>query len=240
MRTLTCSLRIGWAYKPNNVSLGIAAVIFANAGVFLMFVLVLLLAQRCLRAAYPKLGWSRTLHYAFLTLYCLVPCVLVMVICATVYTHYTLNKSSLNACRDALLVGGTYVTIFSFLPLVIAVALAILGRGKNSEDFGVGSWSAKLWIVGITSFLLCLGETFRTAVNYMPARLANDPYSFQDRACFYVFYFTVEIIVVYIFLLSRFDKRFWVPNGAKGTYAGVSEASPSVSEDETEVKHETV
>ncbi|OKL62334.1 hypothetical protein UA08_02288 [Talaromyces atroroseus] len=221
-RSLTCALRISWAYNLDNVQLAIAAAIFANAGVLVLFVLLLIFAQRCLRAAFPKLGWSRLVHYIFIGAYILVPCMLVMLIVPSIYMHYTLSTSSLDASRDALLVGLTYLSFFSFLPLAITITLAVLPRASNSENFGTGSWAAKLWIVGISSFLLCLGEVFRTAVNFMPERLASDPYSFEDRACFYIFYFTVEIIVVYTFLFTRIDKRFWIPNGSKGTYSAGS------------------
>jgi Protein of unknown function (DUF3112) len=236
-RSLTCALRISWAYNLDNVQLSIAATIFANAGVLVLFVLLLIFAQRCLRAAFPKFGWNRAVHYVFMVAYIILPCTLVMLIVPSVYTHYTLSVSSLDACRDALLVGATYFSIFSFLPLAITIILAVLPKAANSENFGTGSWAAKLWIVGISSLLLCLGEVFRTAVNYMPERLASDPYSFQGRACFYVFYFTVEIIVVYTFLFTRIDRRFWVPNGSKGTYA----AGPIEEELSSEVgKPETV
>lgn len=218
-RTLTCSLRISWAYEPDNVQLSIAATIFANAGVLVIFVLLLVFAQRCLRAAHPKFGWSRPVHYIFKILYILLPCMLIMLIVPTIYTHYTLDVSVLDSCRDALLVGGTYISVFSFLPLALVIVLAILPKASNSEDFGTGSWAAKLWIIGICSLMLSFGMVFRTGMNFLPERMAANPYSFQDKASFYVLYFTVEIIVVYAFLVMRVDKRFWVPDGSKGTYA---------------------
>ncbi|EED14411.1 conserved hypothetical protein [Talaromyces stipitatus ATCC 10500] len=218
MRTLTCCLRIGWAYKSTNVSLGIAASIFANAGVLILFVFELIYVQRCLRAAFPKFGWSKAVHYFFLLNYLLIPCMLVMVIVTTVYMHYTLDKHALNSCRDTILVVTTYLSFFSFLPLAMSIIIAIVPKGSDRENFGTGSFAAKLWIIGLTSFLLCLGAVFRAAVNYMPARPITHPYSFQGRACFYVFYFTIEILVVYTYLLVRVDKRFWIPNGSRGTY----------------------
>jgi hypothetical protein len=241
MRTLTCSLRIGWAYKPTNVSLGIASSIFTNAGVLAIFVLELLFAQRCLRAAFPKFGWSKAVHNAFLLNYLLIPCVLVMIIVTTIYTHYTLDASALKSCRDCLLVATVYLSFFSFLPLPLAIGIAIVPKGSDRENFGTGSFAAKLWIVGVTSFLLCLGAVFRTAVNFMPSRPATNPYSFQGRACFYIFYFTLEILVVYTFIFARIDKRFWIPNGSRGTYS-VNGLANETSEEEksAEAKPETV
>ncbi|EEA19964.1 hypothetical protein TMatcc_010110 [Talaromyces marneffei ATCC 18224] len=218
MRNLTCCLRIGSAYKPTNVSLGIASGIFVNAGVLALFVLDLLFAQRCLRAAFPRFGWTKLVHNVFLVNYLLIPCVLIMVIVTTVYAHYTLDSGALKSCRDALLAVSSYMVFFSLLPLALAIGIAMAPKGTDRENFGTGSFAAKLWIVGVTSFLLCLGATFRAAVNFMPPRPATNPYSFQGRACFYIFYFTLEVLVVYTFLFTRIDKRFWIPNGSRGTY----------------------
>lgn len=236
MRTLTCSLRIGWAYKPNNVSLGIASAIFANAGVLALFVLDLIFAQRCLRAAFPRIGWTKMTHNAFMLNYLLIPCVLIMVIVTTVYTHYTLDASALSKCRDTLLVATTYMAFFAFLPLALTLIIAVVPKGADRENFGTGSFAAKLWIVGVTSLLLCLGAAFRTACNFMPPRPATHPYSFQGRACFYVFYFTLEIIVVYAFLFTRIDKRFWIPNGSRGTYMEGGLAKEGSGEENPEQK----
>lgn len=240
MRTLTCSLRIGWAYNPTNVSLGIASSIFANAGVLALFVLDLIFAQRCFRAAFPRLGWTKMARSAFWVNYLLIPCVLIMVIITTVYTHYTLDASSLKACRDALLVATTYMAFFSFLPLALVAIIAIAPKGVDRETFGTGSFAAKLWIVGVTSLLLCLGATFRAACNFMPTRPATDPYSFQGRACFYVFYFTLEIFVVYTFLFTRIDRRFWIPNGSRGTYLVDGLAKEPAVEENAAEKNQTV
>lgn len=236
MRTLTCSLRIGWAYKPTNVSLGIAAGIFANAGVLALFVLDLIFAQRCLRAAFPRLGWTKMMRNVFLVNYLLIPCVLIMVIIASIYTHYTLNMSSLQSCRDVLLVATTYMAFFSFLPLALTIIIAVVPKGADRENFGTGSFAAKLWIVGGTSFLLCLGATFRAACNFMPSRPVTDPYSFLGTACFYVFYFTLEILVLYTFLFVRIDKRLWIPDGSRGTYLENGLARESSAEEVPEEK----
>jgi hypothetical protein len=49
---------------------------------------------------------------------------------------------------------------------------------------------------------------------------------YLSRACFYVFNFTVEVCVVYMYALLRVDQRFHVPDGAKGpgSYSAASRA----------------
>jgi hypothetical protein len=47
------------------------------------------------------------------------------------------------------------------------------------------------------------------------------PAWFHGKACYYCFNFVVEVMVVYIYTLSRFDTRFHVPDGssAPGHYS---------------------
>lgn len=221
-RTLTCALRISWAYNNDNVQLGIAASIFVAAGVLILFILNLLFAQRCLRAAHPAFGWNPIVGKVFLFFYVLIIGVLIMVITATIYLHYTLDMHKLGQCRDILLVGGTYMAWFSFLPFPVLALTLFLPRRSSSfpaEEIGTtGSFNSKLLIVGTAALLLCAGASFRDATNFLPQRLASNPHTIQNKPCFYIFNFTVEILVLYMFLITRIDRRFWVPNGSKGTY----------------------
>ena len=72
----------------------------------------------------------------------------------------------------------------------------------------------------------------------MTPRPREDPAWYQSKACFYIFNFTVEIIgmylaycstltrdqtemliqdlVIFLYIVVRVDKRFWVPNGSHG------------------------
>ncbi|KAH8695580.1 hypothetical protein BGW36DRAFT_382972 [Talaromyces proteolyticus] len=241
-RTLACALRISWAYNLDNVQLGIASGIFVAAGVLILFIINLLFAQRCLRAAHPSIGWNYVVRKIFLVLYALIVGVLVMVITATIYIHYTLDMHKLQQCRDVLLVGGTYMAFFSFLPLPIILLILLVPRHPSIpvEKFGTaGSWTSKLLIVLVTSLLLCLGASFRDGVNFLPSRLASNPYTVQNKACFYVFNFTIEIIVVYMFVLVRIDKRFWVPNGSEGTYLLSEETGAADLSLEKEIRNKT-
>ena len=70
---------------------------------------------------------------------------------------------------------------------------------------------------------MCLGASFRAGVNYAGGeRPISDPAGYQDKACFYIFNYTIEIIVVFFYVVVRVDKRFYVPDGAKkaGDYLG--------------------
>lgn len=108
-RILTLCLRIGWASRPRNVSLAIAASIFVQAGVLLLFVVNLIFAQRIVRSYHPKFGWSKPLGLVFRLLYFCIVSMLVMVIVAAVYMFFTLNVSIHAQLQDITLVAGTFL-----------------------------------------------------------------------------------------------------------------------------------
>lgn len=108
-RLVTLSLRIAWAYHLRNVSLGIAATIFVQVGVLLLFVVNLIFAQRIVRSYHPKFGWSKALGLLFAFLYFCVGAMLIMVIVAGVYTFFTLDVAVRQRLRDIILVAGTFL-----------------------------------------------------------------------------------------------------------------------------------
>lgn len=224
-RIVANAIRIAWACHGSNISLAIAAQIFVAAGVLLLFILTLLYAQRMFRAVYPALGWSRPVSWAFKFLYALVAVTIVMVITCVVQSMYTLNTHTLRIDRDIQLYGQTYFAIISFLPIPILVAVLFSPNRKQIEQVGSGSWVAKVLIVGLVASLLCLGASFRAATSWMPPRPLTNPAWYHSKACFYVFDFGIDILVVAIFFVARVDQRFWVPDGSSKVrhYRGAEE-----------------
>lgn len=108
-RLATLSLRIAWACHSRNVSLGIAATIFVQAGVLLLFIVNLIFAQRIVRSYHPKLGWSKALGLVFKFLYFCVLAMLIMVIFASVYTFFTLDEALRQRLHIIVLVAGTFL-----------------------------------------------------------------------------------------------------------------------------------
>ena len=214
-RILANSFRIAWAHNPNNLRLAIPAQVFVSAGVLLLFVKNLIYAQRMLRAAHPQFGWSRPLSIFYRAVYVLLVLTLAMVVTATVQTLYTLNPNTRRIDRDIQLYAASFLMVVSFLPLPFLAYTQLAPRKSGYiDDFGTGSWSTKVVILGVTSFLLCLGASFRAGTNYLTPRPATDPAWYQSRACFYIFNFTLEILVVYTYLFTRVDRRFYVPDGS--------------------------
>ncbi|KAJ5356974.1 Protein of unknown function DUF3112 [Penicillium concentricum] len=213
-RIIANIMRIVWACHPTNVSVAIAAQIFVAAGVLLLFILNLLYAQRMFRAVYPALGWSRTLSWAFKALYVLVVVTIIMVITSVVQSSYTLNPNTLRIDRDILIYGQTYFSIISFLPLPLVLLVLLSPNRKRIQQVGSGSPVVKVFIVVLVSALLCLGASFRAATSWMTPRPITNPAWYHSKACFYIFNFTIDIVVVAIFFVGRVDQRFWVPNGS--------------------------
>ena len=199
------------------IQVAIAANVFVQAGVVLLFVVNLLFAQRIVRAGHPRSGWHPIFHYTFIAIYVLIVVTLVMIITSVIQSFYTLNKNTKRIDRDILLYGQTFYAIISFLPIPLVLFGLIIPRKQRLEKFGSGRWREKLAILLTSSLLLCLGACFRVGVNYAGGtRPISQPASYQSKACFYIFNYVIEFIIVIGYVIVRVDRRFWVPNKSKG------------------------
>ena len=231
-RIVTMIMRIVWANYPRNARVAIASNIFVAAGVVLLFIINLLFAQRIVRASHPNSGWHPLFHYVFIAIYVLIVLTLIAVITSVIQSPYTLNLNTKRIDRDIQLYGGTFYAVISFLPILLVIGGLIIPRKTRVEKFGSGRFRHKIAILLLASVLLCAGATFRVAANYAGGtRPRTDPANYQNKACFYIFNFTVEILVVYLYVLVRVDKRFFVPNGSHGP-GDYSRKPESVSEKE--------
>jgi hypothetical protein len=216
-RITTLVLRIVWASRPRSVNIAIAANIFVQAGVLLLFIVNLIFAQRIIRSYHPRLGWSRGLGWAFKFLYFCVAANLIMVIAATVNSFFTLDLSTRRIDRDIQLFAGTFLAVLSFLPVPITILAVATPRARpRPEKFGQGRQRTKIWLLLFTSTILALGAGFRIGVSFTTPRPAADPAWYHSKACFYCFIFVIELAVVYAYAIARFDRRYHVPDGSSG------------------------
>lgn len=222
-RIAALTMRIVLASRPGNVSIAIAANIFVAAGVLLLFIVNLMFAQRILRAYHPKFGWSKGVNWAFRFCFFSVVALLIMVITTTVHSFFTLDMAVRQKERDVALFAVTYLAVLAFLPIPIVGLCVLLPRDKTAktDKFGEGRLRTKVRLLLFTSVLLALGAGFRTGVNFSP-RPINNPAWYHSKAAFYCFNFVIELVVVYVYAIARFDKRFHIPNGssAPGHYSG--------------------
>ncbi|KAL1652119.1 hypothetical protein SLS58_000244 [Diplodia intermedia] len=194
-----------------------AAQIFVAAGVLLIYIINLIFTQRLMRAQHPRLGWSFRFGMFFKLTYVVTVLTLIMVITVTVQSFYTLDTNTRRIDRSIQLYCSTFFAYVSFLPIPLTLLGLILPRRKRLEKFGLGRWRSKIVVLLAATFILCLGAAFRCATAYLdPVPLTQPLPSYYSKACFYVFNFTLEIIVIYLYLIVRVDRRFHIPNGAKG------------------------
>ncbi|RFU75230.1 family c-likeg- -coupled receptor [Trichoderma arundinaceum] len=227
-------MRIVWACYPTNIRIAIAAQILASAGVLLIFVVNLILVQRVLRAYHPHLGWSMPAKIVFRSLFVSVVGCLFMLIIAVVYSFYTLDQSAIDKTHIAQTVAVTYFAFLAFLPIPIIGLCFVIPRRQRIEKFGAGSMRYKLFLLIFTASLLTLGAAFRAGVIYYRVP-PTQPRWFHHKACFYCFNYVIELIAVFTYALSRFDKRFHIPDGssAPGHYVnGVNDSDGRIFDEE--------
>lgn len=219
------TMRLVWASYPHNISVAIAAQIFVSAGVLILFIVNLIFAQRIVRASHPHWAWAKWFSIAFKLYYVSIVLMLIALISCTVQSFYTLNHNIRRIDRDVQLVGGTYFAVAAFLPIPLLFLRVIIPDRPPIEKFGHGRFRSKIIILLFASVLLTLGAAFRAGINYVP-RPSTKPAWYHSKECFYLFNFTIEIIVVALYAIVRVDKRFHIPDGSHGPgdYIGISKS----------------
>ena len=238
-RMVTMSLRIVWAVYPNSARISLAAQIFVSAGIILLFIINIIFSQRILRACIPSLGWNRIISWGFIFLYFTIIATLAILVTSIVQIYHTLDRSIIAIDVSLQRFGVTYFLIVCVLPFLF-IAIALLYSGKSQTDnFGTGSIQKKMAILSLSAALLAIGAAWRTSNVWCDRRPldSSTPWNLS-KAAFYVFNFTLELIVVYLYALFRIDKVFHIPNGAKGPGSynrdrNMSNESQSANKEET-------
>ncbi|KAM0716393.1 hypothetical protein Q7P37_007838 [Cladosporium fusiforme] len=214
-RVLTCIMRIVWSVYQRVVQIAIAAQIFNNAGVLILYLVNLIFAQRILRAIHPKFGWNAALAHVFHALYVLLAGTLIMVITATVVMFYTLNQSTRQACLDCQRAAVIFLFFITTIPLLLVAASFLLPRsGTTPQPFGVGSTTFKAALLLVAACLATTISGFKLGTTWQAPRKQIDPAWYHSRAAYYCFGFMLEILIICIYLFGRVDKRFHVPDGS--------------------------
>jgi hypothetical protein len=222
------SLRIAWACHPRNIGLGIAANVFVYVGTIILFMIDWFFVQRIVRAQHQRIGWStpyRIFHRGALAILIIT---LLMIIMVSIWQFFTASSYKLHVFRALQLTGQTYFTVFCFAPAAIVLASVLVPR-TEIEKFGAGRLRVNITILLIAVAVLTTGQLFRCVIAWIPqtpvfnaqGRPVATPW-YLHKACFYVFNFVTEIVVVIMFALVRVDLRFHVPNGSRmsGDYSG--------------------
>lgn len=229
-RIVTCTMRLVWSTYLTNISVAIAAQIFVAAGVIILFIVNLIFTQRIIRATHPHLGWAKTFSWAFTIWYGCIIGLLVALITCTVQSFYTLDKDIRRKDRDVQLVGATFFAVSAFLPIPLILGSIVIPKKTRVEKFGSGRFRTKIYVLLFSSVILTLGAAFRAGTAYVP-KPRSDPPWYTSKACFYLFNFTIEFIVVTLYAVIRVDKRFHVPDKSHGP-GDYSRTSPAGQKEE--------
>ncbi|KAH7348854.1 hypothetical protein BKA65DRAFT_501576 [Rhexocercosporidium sp. MPI-PUGE-AT-0058] len=213
-RNATFVLRIVWAYRLDNASLIIAAQIFSAAGVLIAYIVLLLLSLRLLRATHPELGWNPNLRKACKALYILLFIAFVLTISFTIESFYTLNPKTKNVALWVQRSSSLVMLLFNMVSLIILSLSIFLPRTSPPENFGTGSLKTKTILLSTMMFFVLFIIGFRFGTAWTSPRPAAQPAWFDSKPAFYIIEFAFEIVVIYMLLLTRFDRMFWVPNGS--------------------------
>ncbi|KAL2024051.1 hypothetical protein VTK56DRAFT_286 [Thermocarpiscus australiensis] len=238
-RIAALAMRIAWATDPRGVRVALAAEVFTSAGVLILFVINLAFTQRIIRAYHPGLGRRKPVTLLFAALFASALLILVMVVTVTVHSAFTLDPHTLSVDRSIQLFCVTYLAVYAALPIPL-VALAAASALPHQQprrrttttatttvvdkrrlnDYG--RFRTTLALLTGTAALLAAGAIFRAAVAYQtrPAAAQHPAAWFHSRACYYLFDFGIEILVVYAYTLARFDRRFYVPRDGGGSSSG--------------------
>lgn len=235
-RLVTCSLRIAWASHTHNVSLAIAAQIFVNAGVLIMYIVNLIFAQRILRATHPDIGFHRATWFAFCAMFVAILIILALIITCTVQSFFTLDPNILRIDRDGQLAASAYILFFAFMPVPILLFSLLVPSKVPRQDFGTGKWSTKLLVLGLGLTMALLESGFRSGTSFRTPPPLTHPRWYDAKWAFYFFSFVMEVGVLSLYLVARVDRMFWVPDGSKhpGDYHRLDERPKGDTESDME------
>jgi hypothetical protein len=228
-----------WAVHPRNVRIAIAAQIFTAAGVLILFITNLVFAQRVVRAYHPFFGWSKGVTGLFGVLFGSAIAVLAMVVTVTVQMFFVAPGPAGEAVRGVdrkvQLCCAVYLAVYAFLPVPLVTLAAVVPRKTRIDKFGEGHFRTKFALLTFTASLLAAGAVFRAVVAFETRPIGN-PAWFHSKVCYYCFNYGVELVVVFTYALSRFDKRFHIPDGcsAPGHYSLTESGMALVSSGEFE------
>ncbi|KAI4731175.1 hypothetical protein E4T49_00781 [Aureobasidium sp. EXF-10728] len=215
-RIVSCILRIAWTTRIQNARLAIAASIFLNLGVMVVYAVVLVLASRILRATQPRLGWNPTLRKAVKVSYVGIVVVVVLLLSFIIASVETLNQNVRTASLWVQRASNLYLLLLNCIAPIFLILSCLLPADPESENFGSGSMRSKKIVLGVASFFCLFISGFRCGTIWAAPRPASEPAWFDHRALFYIVMLGFEIVVIYLFIFTRFDRMFWVPNGSQG------------------------
>ncbi|KAI5236654.1 hypothetical protein E4T43_08503 [Aureobasidium subglaciale] len=227
-RIVSMILRIAWTTRIHNARLAIAASIFLNLGVMVVYAVVLVLASRVLRAEQPSLGWNGAVRKGVKVTYVGIVVCVVLLLSFIIASVETLDQNVKTAALWVQRGANLYLLLLNCIAPIFLLLSCILPTSPDAENFGSASIKTKKLILATATFFCLFISGFRCGTIWATPRPASSPAWYDHRACFYIILLGFEIAVIFLFIFTRFDQKFWVPNGSNG----VGDYSRKSSDDE--------
>ncbi|KAF7903987.1 hypothetical protein EAF00_001321 [Botryotinia globosa] len=218
-----------------NNSTAVAALIFENAGVVVLFAVNVIFTQRILRATHPNIGWNPIVSKTFFAILISVPFIIFWNIISLTISFFTLNPRSLETTKNLLLFGSCWTLFLSLFPAIFVTLATAIPSSTLVEKIGAGRFRMKPIILMLATALLVTGAITRLLGAVIEKPISAPSHLFS-KPVFYTTGFMLEIIVVYGYPFLRVDLRFWVPNGTGSLAAQGSAGSYTVKSEDDEEK----
>jgi hypothetical protein len=240
IRIATMSLRIAQTQDVLSINLLITARVFTTAGVLLLYLLNFVLSQRIMRSWHPRFGWSRTMSWAFIAFYLTVPLTLFALIGCFVDSIYALDTHTRTQDADVVKYGITYFLVVAAFPIPFIIVNWLIRKAKKKERRDepkeerhqcptmAGNATRSALVIMVAALLLVIGQIYRTGSGWAkPAPLLH-PAWWDSKACFYVFEFVPEVLVIILYAVVRVDRLFFVPGKSGGEVDKISTIEPEL------------
>lgn len=213
-RVLTCMLRLVWTHRLAHVRIAVAAQVFVQAGVLLLYLMNLLLVKKIWIERVPgvKLQYRLKVFLGLLS-FCTVS-ILIMLIISIIVSVYTLNQRIITRCRDIQRAGETYFVLFAIVPIFLLFIIHCLSRNRSLQTGGFSPPMAqnqarrKVAFVCLSTLFCLVNAGFKAGVVWMPVRPLLDPAWYHSQACLYAFVFGTELCVLLLCFVARVDLMF--------------------------------
>ncbi|OLN86273.1 hypothetical protein CCHL11_04137 [Colletotrichum chlorophyti] len=214
VRSVTCIMRIIWAFQKARVVI-LLALIFQFGGSVVVMVVNIFFAQRIIRSIHPRFGWHPAVGIATLIFFFSVPLVVVNNSTAIGVSFFHIeDQDRIETALNVLKGGVSYIMFLAILP-VVSVILAAVVPGPRPERFGQGDTHQKIAVLLIGATLLIAGHAVRLS-SIINEELPDTTDKLYSKEVFYTTGFMLEIFVVLFYAVTRIDLLFHVPNGSSG------------------------
>lgn len=205
-RVLACAVRMAWASRPGNVRVAVASQVLLQAGVLLLLLLNLILAQRVLLGQRPGPRTRRWLRVLLGAMSALTVSALIMVVVSIIVSVYSLDQRTIERCRDVQRAAASYLLVLAMAPAVLLLGAALL---SNKPMPRVTKARRSEVAIVLSSCLLCtLNAGFKAGVVWARPKSLFDPAWYHSRACLYTLVLGTELVALVMLLATRADLKF--------------------------------